>query len=69
VLRNGDNERYNFYEKQLKMARNKLPKGNARTVEDEIDAAKLRKILQYLDVKGRALVLVLASSGMIIGKH
>ncbi|RLI80797.1 hypothetical protein DRP04_07550 [Archaeoglobales archaeon] len=57
-----------FTERQLKMARNKLPKGNARTVEDEIDPAKLRKILQHLDVKGRALVLVLASSGMRIGE-
>jgi len=57
-----------FTEKQLKMIRSKLPKGNARTVEDEIDIAKLRKILQHLDVKGRALVLVLASSGMRIGE-
>lgn len=54
--------------KELKFLRNKLPKGNARTVEKDMDVDTIRTIIQHLDVKGRALVLVLASSGMRINE-
>jgi integrase len=62
-------EFFNYYNKELsskelKFLRNKLPKGNARTMERDMDVETIRTILQHLDVKGRALVLVLASSGM-----
>lgn len=54
--------------KDLKFIRNKLPKGNARTMEKDMDIETIRMILQHLDVKGRALILVLASSGMRINE-
>lgn len=52
----------------LKRIRSKLPKGGPRTVEKDLDAETLRTILQHLDIKGKALVLVLASSGMRIAE-
>ncbi|MGA2120989.1 MAG: site-specific integrase [Methanoregula sp.] len=66
-------EFFNYYNrelssKDLKFIRNKLPKGNARTMERDMDIETIRTILQHLDVKGRALVLVLASSGMRINE-
>jgi integrase len=66
-------EFFNHYDlelpaKDLKFIRNKLPKGNARTIEKDMDIDTIRTILQHLDVKGKALVLVLASSGMRIGE-
>jgi integrase len=66
-------EFFNYYDKELaskdfKFIRTKLPKGNARTVEKDMDIETIRTILQHLDVKGRALVLVLASSGMRINE-
>jgi len=66
-------EFFNYYNKELpskelKFIRNKLPKGNARTMERDMDVETIRTILQHLDVKGRALVLVLASSGMRINE-
>lgn len=57
-----------FSQKELKRIRLKLPKGNARTVEKDMDHETLRTILQHLDVKGKAIVLTLASSGMRIGE-
>jgi integrase len=41
-----------------------IPKGGVRTVEREMDVETLRSILTHLDVKGRAMVLCLASGGM-----
>jgi integrase len=66
-------EFFNYYDKELpskdlKFIRNKLPKGNARTMEKDMDIETIRVILQHLDVKGRALILVLASSGMRINE-
>jgi len=57
-----------FSQRELKRIRLKLPKGNARTVEKDMDHETLRIILQHMDVKGRALLLTLASSGMRIGE-
>jgi len=64
-------EFFNHYDlelpaKDLKFIRHKLPKGNVRTIEKDMDIDTIRTILQHLDVKGKALVLVLASSGMRI---
>lgn len=66
-------EFFNHYDlelpaKDLKFIRNKLPKGSVRTIEKDMDIDTIRTILQHLDVKGRALVLVLASSGMRINE-
>ena len=66
-------EFFNYYNLELpskdyKFIRNKLPKGNARTVEKDMDIETIRIILQHLDVKGRALILTLASSGMRINE-
>ena len=66
-------EFFNHYDlelpaKDLKFIRHKLPKGNVRTIEKDMDTDTIRTILQHLDVKGRALVLVLASSGMRINE-
>ncbi len=55
-------------QRQLKAIRLKLPKGNARTVEKDMDSAIISKILQHTDLKGKALILTLASSGMRIGE-
>ncbi len=57
-----------FSQRELKRIRNKLPKGNARTVDKDMDHTVLKSVLQHLDVKGRALILVLVSSGMRIGE-
>lgn len=66
-------EFFNHYDrelpaKDLKFIRNKLPKGNTRTIEKDMDIETIRTILQHLDIKGKALVLVLASSGMRISE-
>ncbi len=66
-------EFFNYYNvelpaKDLKFIRHKLPKGSARTIEKDMDIETIRIILQHLDVKGRALILVLASSGMRINE-
>lgn len=66
-------EFFNHYDlelpaKEMKFIRHKLPKGNVRTIEKDMDTETIRTILQHLDVKGRALVLVLASSGMRINE-
>ena len=57
-----------FSQRQLKVIRLKLPKDNARTVENDMDNTVIRKIIEHMDVKGKALVLTLASSGMRIGE-
>jgi integrase len=58
-----------FTQKQLRQIRGKMPKGKtARTAEKDIDHEVLRKVLMHTDVKGKALILTLASSGMRIGE-
>jgi len=54
--------------KDLKFVRRRLPKGNVRTIEKDLDVDTIRTILQHVDTKGRALILVLASSGMRINE-
>ncbi|MBT8507997.1 hypothetical protein AZH53_06185 [Methanomicrobiaceae archaeon CYW5] len=46
----------------------RLPKGGVRTVERDMDAEVIRKILFHSDAKATALYLILASSGMRIGE-
>jgi len=54
--------------RDLKRIRAKLPKGSSRTVERDLDHDTLRMLIEHMDVKGRALFLTLASSGMRIGE-
>ena len=55
--------------KQGRLLLGRLPKGSrARTEEAELTRETLRKILVHADVKGRALFLFLASSGIRIGE-
>lgn len=66
-------EFFNYYNlelpaKDLKFIRHKLPKGSVRTIEKDMDIETIRIIIQHLDVKGKALVLVLASSGIRINE-
>ncbi|WP_265581775.1 tyrosine-type recombinase/integrase [Methanofollis aquaemaris] len=46
----------------------KMPSGGPQTREADVDHVVLKKILAHMDLKGRALVLTLASSGMRIGE-
>ncbi len=53
---------------QLKFIRARLPKGKVQTIEDELDIVTLRKILLHCDLKLKALVLFLISSGCRLGE-
>lgn len=55
-------------EKIMKDARRMKPKGGRRTNFDYFDKDAIRQILTHGDVRFRALVLVLASSGIRIGE-
>lgn len=55
-------------QKQARTIRKKMVKGGARTIEKDLDTDTLRKIINHMDIKGKALVLTLASSGMRIGE-
>lgn len=57
-----------FTQRQLKIIRLKLPKGGVRTVETDMDTKIIQQVLQHTDIKGRAMILTLASSGMRIGE-
>lgn len=62
---------YNGFElthRQSKTINMKLPKGGARTIEKDMDRKVVSQILQHTDLKGKALILTLASSGMRIGE-
>jgi integrase len=55
--------------KQSRILRSRLPKGNrARSREDDLTKEILKKILEHTDLKGRALFLLLVSSGIRIGE-
>ena len=55
--------------KQMRLLRGRLPKGSkARTEEAELTREVLRRILTHTDVKGRALFLFLAASGVRVGE-
>ena len=57
-----------FNNRQLKDIRNKSPKGRGRTEEEDLTKDVVKQILQYTDVRGRALFLTLISTGMRIGE-
>lgn len=63
-----ENNGIDLKEKEKRMLRLKLPKGGARTIELDLDAETLKTLTHHLDIKGRALVLVLATSGMRIAE-
>ena len=48
--------------------RGSLPIGGAKGVEDEIDKEIIDKLLKHMDLKGKSLILTLASSGMRINE-
>jgi len=53
----------------LKTIKQKLPKTTkALTKDEELDKEMIRRILEYVDIRLRAIILVLASSGMRIGE-
>lgn len=54
--------------RELKRIRTKLPKGSTRTIERDLDHDTLRALVHHMDIKGKALFLTLASSGMRIGE-
>lgn len=54
--------------KEKRSLKNKMPGGGAATVERDLDIEVLRTILQHCDLKLRALILLLVSSGMRIGE-
>lgn len=55
--------------KQEQFLRGRLPKGKrARTVEDDLTKEKLKRILTHCDVKGKALFLLLSSSGIRVNE-
>ena len=54
--------------RDLKSIKRKLPKGNARTEELDLDIATITQIIEHTNVKGKALILLLGSSGMRIGE-
>jgi len=54
--------------RDLKSIKRKLPKGNARTEELDLDIATITQIIEHMDIKGKALILLLGSSGMRIGE-
>jgi integrase len=58
-----------FTEKQRKQLINKIPKSKRSSTEErDLDINILKKILTHMDLKSRALVLLLGSSGMRIGE-
>ncbi|MCX6690965.1 MAG: tyrosine-type recombinase/integrase [Methanoregula sp.] len=53
---------------QLKFIRARMPKGKVQTIEDEMDIVTLQKILLHCDLKLKALILFLVSSGCRLGE-
>ncbi|MHA1361720.1 MAG: tyrosine-type recombinase/integrase [Candidatus Freyarchaeota archaeon] len=73
VFYNGVKEFLFFYGFELRVTETRrivkaLPKGKRRTVESELNRETLQKILNQMDLKGKALFLFLASSGCRIGE-
>ena len=57
-----------FLEKEKRSLRNKIPKGGAATVEQDLDATAIQAILHHCDLKLLTLIVVMASSGIRIGE-
>ena len=57
-----------FRDKERQSLRNKIPKGGAATVEQDLDAATIQAIMHHCDLKLRTLILFMSSSGLRIGE-
>jgi hypothetical protein len=58
-----------FTPKQVRYLKNELPNGSgASTQETDLNTDDIRAILQHTDIKGKAILLCLASGGMRIGE-
>lgn len=57
-----------FTKKEITQVKNQLPKGGVMSMEDDLDHDTIRNILQHTDIKGKAVILSLASGGMRIGE-
>ena len=55
-------------DRERRRIRSKLPRGGAVTRRGDVTPEMLRQVADHLDERGRALLLVLASSGMRIGE-
>ncbi len=53
-----------FSRMQQKLIRRAMPKGGARTIENELNEDTFRSILEHCDITGRALFMTLKGSGM-----
>ncbi len=59
---------YELNHREVKNIHRRIPTGYSQTEERELDPDTLRMILQHCDLRGRALFLVLVSSGMRVGE-
>lgn len=57
-----------FSQRDIRQIKSRMPRGGARTVERDLDHAALQVLLTHADVRGRALIIILVSSGMRIGE-
>lgn len=57
-----------FTKKEISQLKNQLPSGGVLTQESDLDTDTIRAILQHTDVKGKAIILCLATGGMRIGE-
>ena len=57
-----------FTARELMVLKNQLPAGGVETQEKDLDTDTIRSLLQHTDIKGKAIILCLASGGMRIGE-
>jgi len=57
-----------FTARELIQLKNQLPGGGVLTQESDMDTDTIRAILQHTDIKGKAIILCLATGGMRIGE-
>lgn len=57
-----------FTAREITQLKNQLPGGGVLTQESDMDTDTIRKILQHTDIKGKAIILCLATGGMRIGE-
>ncbi len=55
-------------ERETRLIRSRMPRGGTQTTERDLTPQVLQTILTHADVKGRALILTLMSSGIRIGE-
>jgi len=55
-------------ERETRLIRSRMPRGGTQTTERDLTPQVLQTLLTHADVKGRALILTLLSSGMRIGE-